>query len=322
MKDFSLPSLCVCQVCGDLANMCSIDIPRHASLDNNSYTYLQCGSCSSLTLHNESLIGSVVYSESYPSFSKSSSSLIWVYLRRLRNLACFWSEGGIFGKLLSFLKPLPIDFTVISKFSKKNSHVIDIGCGGGKYIDELVLAGYKNLIGIDPFLAKDDESTLGINLFKLNINQVSGKFDVLVSHHSFEHVVNPSDFLKSAARLMHQDSFIIITVPIIGEVFSLFHKYTSTITPPQHTYMYTVKGMRRLLELSNFQLCCCLHEVDSNLQWLENSYKLVLKDPNVPKDFYKSFPSPDKFKQLVQNWRQRGVGDNVVFVASLAKRSS
>ena len=53
----------------------------------------------------------------------------------------------------------------------------------------------------------------------------------------------------------------------------------------------------------------------------KNSYDNLLNDPNSPKDFHKYFPNPDSFKQLIENWREREIGDNVVFVACIAEEA-
>lgn len=43
----------------------------------------------------------------------------------------------------------PFHSEVFSKFVKKDSHILDIGCGYGRTLDELYHNGYRDLIGID-----------------------------------------------------------------------------------------------------------------------------------------------------------------------------
>lgn len=50
-----------------------------------------------------------------------------------------------------------------------NSHILDVGSGSGWFVYQLHELGYKNAIGIEPTLDRDQVLRNGTNLYKQNI---------------------------------------------------------------------------------------------------------------------------------------------------------
>ncbi len=286
------------------------------SLDAKEHCYLQCQRCNSLQLLTKSVDLGALYNSGYGSFNRAKKSFLNRVFRRFRNRWAFFRKGGLIGWLCFRYRPLPTDYTIVSKYARRDSTILDIGCGIGNFLDELSDAGFENLIGIDPFLETDNISTNGVHLKKIGVDDFKGVFDLILSHHSFEHVIDPNGFLQASKKLLKSDGKFIITVPIIDQLFDTFGVHTSTIMPPQHTFMYSIKGLERLATANGFQVVEVMREADSYFQWSINSYLLQ----NQKEVHGRALAPPSVLKELkaaAKRIKASGGGDNVSFVLKM-----
>lgn len=98
----------------------------------------------------------------------------------------FMTKKGIIYKK----SPNPFFDLIISRTGiNYNSKILDVGCGVGNYLLALKRIGFKNLIGVDPYINK--EITDGdVKIYKKTINELtdSQKHDFIMFNHSFEHI--------------------------------------------------------------------------------------------------------------------------------------
>src|SRR5207248_1536148 len=93
--------------------------------------------------------------------------------------------------------------------------ILDVGCGNGSLLSRLYRMGFTNLTGIDPFInASHDEGP--INIYRKSIEEVDQKFDLIMMHHSLEHMLHPQEALKKAYSLLPPGRFLLVRIPIMG----------------------------------------------------------------------------------------------------------
>ena len=84
---------------------------------------------------------------------------------------------------LSWILKEPFIFDYFNKFIKKNSNILEIGCGRGYFLDKLDKAGFQNLQGADlaNYLEnkKYKHQALDLNVEKLNFK--AGELDVIAA---------------------------------------------------------------------------------------------------------------------------------------------
>ncbi len=114
----------------------------------------------------------------------------------------------------------------ISQYGK-NVKIIDLGCGRGYILSELLKKGYNNIYGVD---VKDQREfknfqfLSNIDFCKENWSQIIiekfGKFDIAIATEVIEHLTNPFLFLKETKNLLENDSKLILTFPNVHNLKS------------------------------------------------------------------------------------------------------
>jgi SAM-dependent methyltransferase len=125
--------------------------------------------------------------------------------------------------------------------------ILDIGCG--RYATNLAslrAVGFRNLLGIDPFLEGDGEFE-GIPLRKQFISEATGSYQAITFHHSFEHVPDPGPTLAAAARLLRPGGAVLVRTPVMGTWFwETYGTRWWELDPPRHLFVHTPDSLERL----------------------------------------------------------------------------
>ena len=58
----------------------------------------------------------------------------------------------------------------------------------GTLIAELAEMGFSNVLGADPYIAEDIVRPSGARILKCEADKIEGQFDVVMMHHSLEHI--------------------------------------------------------------------------------------------------------------------------------------
>ena len=112
----------------------------------------------------------------------------------------------------------------IYNFSKefiknKNIKILEVGCGAGGILKYLNDIGYNNLTGIDY-----DKEQLnfgineGLNLIHIGNFKKEIKYDFIILSHVLEHLINPSNQIKSIYELLNDNGNLYIEVPSIHSI--------------------------------------------------------------------------------------------------------
>ena len=133
--------------------------------------------------------------------------------------------------------------------------ILDVGCGRrAPNLVTLQAVGFRRLLGIDPFLDADGELG-GIVLRKQSIHDVTGTFQAITFHHSFEHVPDPVPTLAAAARRLRPDGVVLIRTPVMGTWFwERFGTSWWELDPPRHLWVHTQASLERVAAAAGLSL--------------------------------------------------------------------
>jgi len=91
---------------------------------------------------------------------------------------------------------------------------LDVGCGAGSLLYCLKVLGFKNLVGVDPFISREvidgDIKILKRTIHELPNNQ---KFDLIIFNHSFEHIPDQLETLKKVRELLSENGVCSLGCP-------------------------------------------------------------------------------------------------------------
>ena len=222
------------------------------------FTYFQCSNCRCLQISKIPEDLPKYYTSYYYSFSRGKKKLQITRLKKnvkkLVNKYAVFNEGMI-GKLLYMAFPEP-SMRCLSKIPiHKSMKILEIGSGDGAFLLDLAEIGFTSLVGIDPYLKEDIWFNDRVSVLKKTIEDVSGKWDIIIFHHSFEHCEDPETVLRHVSHLLDFDGICIIRAPTVSS-FAWEHYHTDwvQIDAPRHLFIPSIRSMELLAEKANLRL--------------------------------------------------------------------
>jgi SAM-dependent methyltransferase len=132
---------------------------------------------------------------------------------------------------------------------------LDVGCGQGALLDRLAGIGFTNVLGVDPFVEKSFTTDWGAKVIKQSIEEVTGEFDVIMFHHSLEHVPDPAATLRHANSILATDGICYIRVPTpSSEAFEIYGADWVQLDAPRHLGVPSRDGMAQIAGRCGFRV--------------------------------------------------------------------
>lgn len=131
----------------------------------------------------------------------------------------------------------------------RQTRVLDVGCGSGMLVFALGLAGIKDVTGVDPFLSGERDLSTGGRLRRLDLSQIEGRYDLIMFHHSFEHVPDPEASLREALGHLTPDGRVLIRMPTpSSQAFETYGAAWVQLDAPRHLVVLSRPGLVRLCQ--------------------------------------------------------------------------
>ena len=301
-----------CQVCDNQANNVDYKVKEMMLGLREEFIYFLCGKCHCLQIKEiPQNMGKYYPSKLYYSFSSS---------RKLDSMLVkpsFYQKGLFYYTLQHFLM-LDNAVASIGKLNlPKDSRILDVGSGSGILLNKLKEIGYSNVIGIDPFIDDSvNENNLTIEVRKNTLQELeeSEYFNLIMFHHSFEHMPNPLDVLLNAKKHL-KNGIILIRTPIVSYTFEKYGSNWYQIDAPRHFFIYSIDAMKLIVEKAGLRLIDTYFDsIESQFIWSERYSKNIamseVKTSALQTIFRKLF-SPYRKEAIKLN--REGKGDSAVF---------
>lgn len=311
-----------CRVCGNDKENAEFIVKEMMFGLREPFKYFECSSCGCLQIAEIPPDLAKYYPSNYYSFNAAvdSTSSVKKLLKRIRdNFAVF--DKGILGRILYRYRPDVSGLKSLAKLSlKKDMRIIDVGCGDGKLLCSLREIGFRNLLGVDPFVERDIDYSNGVRIVKNELANIDGRWDVVMFHHSFEHIFDQRGILNSACRALDDHGTCIIRVPIASS-FAWRHYGVNWVQldAPRHFFLHSIKSMTILAEQAGFYIEHIMFD-STSLQFIGS--ELYLKDMclfdvnaggiKAPSSFF-SPAELSKFAVKTKLLNNKNDGDQAVF---------
>ncbi len=175
------------------------------------FKYLECENCDTLQIVSipENLAN--YYPENYYSFSSKLSIKEKISFRLRDYILYFNFPKFLIDKLNKKMPNLALS-SLLKVTKNKNTKILDVGCGEGKFLKSLHQLGFKNIMGVDPFINKEQKIPFSIQ--KKGLNSIKQTFDLICFNHVFEHLEEVNQTLNKCNSILNKNGKIIIRVPV------------------------------------------------------------------------------------------------------------
>jgi 2-polyprenyl-3-methyl-5-hydroxy-6-metoxy-1,4-benzoquinol methylase len=264
-----------CRICSNEKDNASYEAQEMMFGYRDAFCYFQCSKCNCLQIGMIPSDMSRYYPENYSSHKLLSNlNQIKQFIINLRNKYAVLNIGLI-GKLLYARYPHSALRSLCVIPLRKDSNILDVGCGEGKLLCSVSELGFKNLLGVDPLIKKDIQYRNGLKILRKTIHDVEDKWDLIMFHHSFEHLPDPLETLQKVSSLLKSNGVCLVRIPTVSS-YAWRHygiKWVQ-LDAPRHFFLYSVEGMKILADRTGFELCNIVYDSTSFQFWGSEQYKM------------------------------------------------
>ncbi|MFH2061642.1 MAG: class I SAM-dependent methyltransferase [Candidatus Beckwithbacteria bacterium] len=147
----------------------------------------------------------------------------------------------------------------LENFNVNKNSLLEIGCGNGFFLLEAKRQGYRKVKGVEPSLdaikktpnsiKKEIKNTMfSRKLFKKN------SFDVICFFQTFDHILNPNQFLKDCHYLLKSGGVILAINHNVESLQAKILKEKSPIIDIEHSYLYSPSTMSLIFKKNKFNV--------------------------------------------------------------------
>lgn len=239
-----------------------------------AFAYFQCADC--LCLQIEQIPNDLArhYGQGYYSYRRAARPAHW-----LKRWAGHWRNrwavfgGSALGAALYRRSP-SIELRSLRPLAlQPGTRVLDVGCGSGHLVFALGDLGLRQVTGIDPFVPQDIAFDNGVRVLRQGIEALQGAWDVVMFHHSFEHVPDPRATLAHAARLLVPGGQCLLRVPTVtSHAWRHYGVNWVQLDAPRHLHLFAHESIRRLAADCGFELEAIVHDSYALQFWGSEQY--------------------------------------------------
>jgi SAM-dependent methyltransferase len=252
------PADAPCESCGESGQFERFELREMLFGLRELFPYLRCGACGLLRIEQVPSDLARHYPPEYyagdPPPAAPPRGLLAARADRAANEVTLFGSGRFAARALRHwasppARELRVSAPLIRRARLRSfgDPILDVGCGRvpGQLL-RLRRLGFTNLLGVDPYLQEEIEYE-GIQLRRRSIHEVEGEFQLVTLHHSFEHVPDPRETLRSASRLLRSGGVLLIRTPVMGTWF--WETYGTSwweLDPPRHLFVFSQSSLERL----------------------------------------------------------------------------
>lgn len=144
--------------------------------------------------------------------------------------------------------------------SEEEGLIVDVGCGGGLFLQMLARRGAKKVVGLDFSLdaAEVASQRAGVPAVCGTLSKApfaNGSCAAVTMFHVLEHLYDPGSFLEAAHQLLKPDGRLIVQVPNAAcWQFLLFSERWNGIDAPRHLIDFRQSDLDSLLDHCGFEV--------------------------------------------------------------------
>jgi hypothetical protein len=248
-------------VCSEASSDVVLAVRENMFGIEQEFDYSVCAGCGSLALISIPEDMSPYYPANYYSVDLDPEKALGApgvrQFARLVIGSVLWGRGVISGTATALVprRQLRTMVSVLSSIRRaglvngRKARVLDVGCGSGMLVFALGLAGIEDVTGVDPFMSAERALSTGGRLLRQDLSDVEGLYDLIMFHHSFEHVPDPEASLREALKRLTPGGRVLVRMPTpSSQSFETYGAAWVQLDAPRHLVVLSRPGVERLCE--------------------------------------------------------------------------
>jgi SAM-dependent methyltransferase len=244
-----------CEICGNKNDNEILRVREMYFGTREEFDYLNCSDCGCLQLINPPNDLSKYYSKDYFTYQQKPENIVKSWLNRFRDEAAM-DESNFIGNILLKILGEPTYITRLKAASVSfKDKILDVGCGKGILLYKMKQSGFTDVMGVDPFIDETIVYKNGLKILKRNLSEISEKYDFIMFNHSFEHMKQPLQIMKNAYKLLNDEKFLLLRIPVCDSyAFRHYKNNWCSLDAPRHLFLHTKKSIKILADKSGFNI--------------------------------------------------------------------
>jgi SAM-dependent methyltransferase len=278
------------------------------------FPYQECYACGCLQLMLPPSDIASYYPRNYYAFqSPSRWTSLRKFLRGLKNrsyfgkassLAFLWDQRHPYSQLESLARLKPM----------RDARILDVGCGSGSFVLDLSSMGFKNVLGVDPFIARDIEHRGRVLVKKCSLDDLrDDAWDVIMFHHSFEHMSDQHDTLRVVRGLLAPRGTCLIRIPVTSWAWKRYGVNWVQIDAPRHFFLHTERSLGMLAEQSGLAVTGVHYDSTEFQFWGSELYARGVSFGSHESTAYFSRRAVNDFRGRARRLNEQRMGDQAAF---------
>ncbi len=250
-----------CRICGNGKGNTPYSVREMMFGLRDRFNYFECGNCGCLQIAEIPADMDRYYPSDYYSYQNEGEDVLvpatakGVLKRALKKALLpghLKGKSAMPGQTEKFYQYFP---WLRPGYVTSDARLLDVGCGSGKLLLQLYDAGFRNLAGVDPYIASEIRYRCGIVIHKKDVSDIRDTFDLVMMHHVFEHMDQPLDVLRQVHERLRPGGKLLIRIPVArSHAWETYRTDWVQLDAPRHFFLHTEQSMNILAEKSGFRI--------------------------------------------------------------------
>jgi len=250
-----------CRVCRSVIANEPFEVREHYFGGNGRHRYVECETCGTIQMVTFPPDIAAIYPPLYRPPFRVPGPIRRVLLRQRANYVR-GSRWNLLGRMLvsRYGSPDWADWMAVTR-TPLDARILDVGSSDGERVVALSAAGYRDVTGIDPYIAHDRVFPHGARVVKRRLEDHVGEYDLVMLHHSLEHMPDPIQGLTEVRRLLAPDGWALVRLPVAGGYgWRTYRENWFGLEPPRHLVIPSAKGMELIAEAAGFAIVSTVYD--------------------------------------------------------------
>jgi len=222
---------------------------------DDQFTYIECAWCGSLRIKEIPDDLGRYYPDDY--FSLRPVNLNWFVtaVKRSRSHHTLGRKNILGAVATRAFGPPEYASWAHTAQVEAGARILDVGAGTGERVFHMTNAGFARVVGLDPHIDADLKFQNGAAVHKASLAEFDGTWDLVMSHHSFEHMPDPLQALGHMRRLLASKGVALLRVPVAGTyAWNTYKTKWVQLDAPRHLTLHTRESITALAGRVGFEV--------------------------------------------------------------------